>query len=61
MFLEGMSMKEKDFKKVQLLQHSLLSWNNGVPMPNIKDVITNTMIVVLRHSHLFESNESLSK
>ena len=54
-FSEGMSMTEKDFKKVQCLQHDLLSWINDIPMPNIKDVITNTTIVIWRHSHLFKS------
>jgi hypothetical protein len=57
--MRGMSMTEKDFKTVQLLQQHLLSWINGVPTPNIKDVITNTMIIILRHSHLFENNECL--
>jgi hypothetical protein len=58
MFIEGISMKEKDFKKVQLLQTDLISWMNNVPMPNIKDVITNSMIIVLRYSRLLQSDES---
>jgi hypothetical protein len=58
MFLDGISMKEKDFKKVQLLQHDLISWINNVPVPNIKEVITNSMIIILRYNRLLQSDES---
>jgi len=51
-------MKEKDFKKVQLLQHDLISWINNVPVPNIKEVITNSMIIILRYNRLLQSDES---
>ena len=57
MFVEGISMKEKDFKKVKLLQNDLISWTNDVPMPNIKEVITNSMIIVLRYSRCLQSDE----
>jgi hypothetical protein len=57
MFTEGLHMKQQEFKNLQQLQQDMVSWSNGVPTPNIHDVIKRVTIIVWRHTHLFHKAE----
>lgn len=57
MFTEGLCMTQDEFKNLQQLQQDMVSWSNGVSMPNIHDVIRKSTIIVWRYTHLFHRVE----